>query len=337
MDRSEIDSLKADLRRMQSRVEELETAGEEPVNRRNMLRGLGAAAAGAAVGGLAFARPAGAIDGGSIQIGNATQTAESPTMLVLGTASWSLSPFVGGFTVSDDPGFTNANAGLSCIAAYADSGGPGADHTIGLWASSTTGVGAKLDGPVPLKLTSSETTLNQASGTPGMFRAINGATDAGDTDLWFCVDDDGSRRWRKLAGPGSAGTFHAITPFRAYDSRAAAPTPGILATNTTRTISVADARNSAGAVTVANAVPAGASAVAANITVTGTTGLGGFLSVNPGGDVSQTTSAINWFGAGQNIANGLSLTLDTNRQLTVVCGAAGGDTHFIVDISGYYI
>ena len=61
MDHNELAELKAELRRMQSRVEELESAAPEPVvNRRHLLRGLGAAAVGAAAGGLAFAHPAAA-------------------------------------------------------------------------------------------------------------------------------------------------------------------------------------------------------------------------------------------------------------------------------------
>jgi len=33
---------------------------------------------------------------------------------------------------------------------------------------------------------------------------------------------------------------------------------------------------------------------------------------------------------------GVTLTLDTTRQLTVVCNG-GGSTHFIIDIAGYYL
>ncbi len=335
MDRSEIDSLKADLRRMQARVDELETAGEEPTNRRNMLRGLGVAAAGAAVGGLAFARPAAATDGGTLILGDPTQTVQSPTMLNV-SGSYSSSPLVGVFSVTNDPTFSNINAAVSCISAYADGGLTGG-HLVGLWAASKTslGIGAKLDGQVPLKLTDNSTTANtalvQGSGTYGQFKVISG-------DLWFCVSTSGSQRWRKLAGPASAGAFHALAPFRAYDSRAAAPSPGILTSGSSRTISIADTRDNSGVVTQTNTVPANAIAVTANVTVTGTTGGGGFLSINPGGNTSQATSAINWFGAGQNIANGLTLTLNTSRQVTVVCGSGtGSDTHFIVDISGYYL
>lgn len=144
------------------------------------------------------------------------------------------------------------------------------------------------------------------------------------------------RTWRKIVGLGSAGAFHAITPTRVYDSRQALPSPGVLSSGQTRAISVKDARAvNGGAVTTAGVIPAGATAVAANITIV-TTADCGYLSVNPGGITAITASTINWSAAGQVIANGISLTLNSNRELTVVCD--GGDsTHFIVDINGYYL
>ena len=336
MERSEIDALKADLRHMQARVDELETNAEEPTNRRNMLRGLGAAAVGAAAGGLAFARPAAAIDGGSIVIGNQIQTSVSPTMLVASSPwAYESSQFISAFMVSDDATFSNINSAFACIGAYADANGPGADHTIAFWGSSTTGVGAKLDAPTPLKLTdaSNSSAPSLGSGIQGKFQLNNG-------DLWFCVVGTAfsgeSDRWRKITGQGVAGAFHAVTPFRVYDSRAPLPAQGVLLTGANRTISVAASRDNGGNVINANAVPAGARAVMANVTVTSTTG-GGFLSINPGGNTSQATSAINWSGTGQTVANGLSLTLNTTRQITVVCGSGGGNTNFIVDINGYFL
>jgi len=154
-------------------------------------------------------------------------------------------------------------------------------------------------------------------------------------DLWLCVEDGTPGKWRKIVGRGSAGAFHAITPARVYDSRQALPTPGILNTGQNRTISVKDSRNvSGGAVAAANTVPVGATAVAAIVTVVGTVGAG-YLSVNPGGITAVTASTVNWFGSGQVLANGVSLTLNTNRELTIVCNG-GGSAHFIIDISGYY-
>ncbi|MBI4882420.1 MAG: hypothetical protein HY826_00020, partial [Actinobacteria bacterium] len=90
-------------------------------------------------------------------------------------------------------------------------------------------------------------------------------------NVWFCYEAGTPGKWRKLAGPATAGAFHAVTPTRVYDSRAPLPTPGILNTGQNRLVSVADGRDNNGTVTTPNLVPAGATAVAANITVTGTT------------------------------------------------------------------
>ena len=153
--------------------------------------------------------------------------------------------------------------------------------------------------------------------------------------LWYCyVAGVGSAsKWVRLSSP-----FVPVTPTRVCDSRAAAPSPGILVAGSNRTISVADGRNGSGGVSVANLVPAGATAVTANVTVTGTTGGFGYLAINPGGNLIEGASSINWFGAGQTLANGVTLTLNASRQLTVICnGAAGASTHFLIDVSGYYL
>ena len=60
----ELNELKAEIARLQARVDAYETEPQPaPVARRNMLRALGAAGAGAAVGSLALAKPAAAVNG----------------------------------------------------------------------------------------------------------------------------------------------------------------------------------------------------------------------------------------------------------------------------------
>jgi hypothetical protein len=135
--------------------------------------------------------------------------------------------------------------------------------------------------------------------------------------------------------PPSSG-FVAITPARAYDSRLnmIPDANGTLAGGANRTVSVVNARDiSTGAVTGA-LVPEKATAVAYTLTVTDTTGQG-FLAVNPGGIVAVSASSINWFGAGEILANTGVVKLGPGRALTVVAG--GGSTHFIIDIVGYYM
>jgi hypothetical protein len=155
-------------------------------------------------------------------------------------------------------------------------------------------------------------------------------------DVWVCVAAGTPGTFRKVSGATTAGAFHALSPGRVYDSRAAAPQQGTIGGAANRTISVADKRDpGTGAVTTANFVPAGATAVTANVTVVSQTGAG-FLTINPGGSTAVESSTINWSAPGQILANGVTLTLNANRELTVVAGG-GGSTDFLIDISGYYL
>lgn len=154
-------------------------------------------------------------------------------------------------------------------------------------------------------------------------------------DLWLCVAAGTPGTWRKLGGPTAAGSYHAISPVRVYDSRAPSPLQGIITGGTNRTVSVADGRDLVtGAVTSANVVPEGATAVFANVTIDNTVGQG-FLAINPGGNTTVAASAINWYASGQTAANGLVLTLNNLRQVTVIAG--NGSTNFILDVSGYFL
>ena len=114
-----------------------------------------------------------------------------------------------------------------------------------------------------------------------------------DGTLWFTVPapttaDATVVRFVKLAGTPTSGSFHAIDPQRAYDSRQAGYTPckGLMAPNTNRVISVADGHaTDSGTVTPANVVPAGATAVQINVTAANMTGPN-FLSVTAGDKTS---------------------------------------------------
>jgi hypothetical protein len=162
----------------------------------------------------------------------------------------------------------------------------------------------------------------------------------GEGDLWACVGAGTPGTWRKLAGPASAGAFHAIAPLRVYDSRLPLqPANGKLVSLQSRVVSIADARDqTTGEVTVANIVPAGATAIVCNLTVTDTTGpFGGFLSIVPGDATLPSGSSINWFGINQNIANGITVKVDATRQVRVFAGGGGNPAaHFIIDINGYF-
>jgi hypothetical protein len=100
----------------------------------------------------------------------------------------------------------------------------------------------------------------------------------------------------------------------------------------TYTVSVANKINdSTGAVATANVVPASATAIVANLTVTQTSARG-YLSVTPTG--GHSTSTINWSAKRQNIANGLTVGISSNRTVSVY---ASESTHFLLDVAGYYL
>jgi hypothetical protein len=361
---------------LQARIDQLEAhaanANEEPrASRRGMLRLAGAAA----VGGLAAAvtsQPAAATDGAAVLAGVSLNTATLPTGIDMGpgTPIYGLGCYEHGLpALSTDLGrpalfgFANGAAFTKGVAGHNTmSGGDGvigldtatggvghgvrgqSNSGFGVWAfsavgtavaaTSGTGIGVFAQGGAgAIGFGGGSFTAPPSRG--GTYTSNTLEAD-GNRDVWFCYESGTPGKWRKLAGPATAGAFHAITPTRVYDSRAAAPTPGLLDAGNNRLVSVANGRDNNGTVTTPNLVPAGATAVAANVTVTGTTGVGGYLAVNPGGVTAVSASTINWFGAGQNIANGVTLTLNTNRELTVICGDGGGSTHFIVDIAGYY-
>ena len=156
--------------------------------------------------------------------------------------------------------------------------------------------------------------------------------------LWFCVETGvgAGAKWRQLASGSSAGSFHAVTPSRVYDSRLASFTyHGPLGSGQNRTLSVADSYDVNGTLVTSNFVPSRATAVFANVTVVDTVGAG-YLVINPGGTTAVGASTINWSASGQILANGISLSLNLNREITVVNGS-GGSTQFIIDVTGYWL
>ncbi|CAB4723597.1 unannotated protein [freshwater metagenome] len=153
--------------------------------------------------------------------------------------------------------------------------------------------------------------------------------------IWFCVAGGTPGTWRMLSGPSAAGAFTPVTPARVYDSRLSTyALHGVLGSGQNRPISVANSFDVNGTPVTANFVPIGATAVFANVTVVDTIG-NGWLAINPGGTTAVSASSINWSASGQILANGISLTLNATRQITVVNGSSGS-TNFIIDVLGYY-
>lgn len=328
----------------------------ESTRRTLVSKGLIAAAVGATAG-VAMNDSASAVDGDNMTVGEINEGTSSTVLTGPGT----LYAFGGGgdgnAAIYGQTGGTHAGGrtgvhgessveiGAGVVGTNTAPNGTGviATHSIqadgsgiGLAASSTNGIGVVSSGPeADLKLEGSSIIKFAGEGVGGTGRGVAGelASDGGGT-LYFCYAD-GIGNWRRVAGPSTAGSFNPITPYRAFDSRRAAPAPGVLAAGTERVVSVADSRDgTTGAVVLANAIPAEATAVTFNLTVVNTVSRG-FLAVAEGDAASTTASTINWSAAGQVVANGSTVKLDTDRQIKVF-NSSGGSADFIIDITGYY-
>ena len=374
MENNEIQDLKNQLAALQNQLNQLETAGDpERASRRNMLRLAGGAAVGAVAGGLAFgAQPASAAGLLADKVEKGIDNAvTSPT--ILSGAGFTPVDGKGILHITDDNSVINTNSILAGItisandvkistglAVYASDYGAKLDSPIPLKlmdssssAAPTVASGYKgqfkvvgsdlwyaVAGSLAInsarwrKVASLHTNLNRESAPP---RTLSTAAAKGDLVLdsngnfWLCTVAGTPGTWTQLGTP----QFVAIDPIRAYDSRKTAyATNGVMAPNSSRVISVADAHDNEGVVTTPNVVPIGATAVAFNITATGANG-GNFFSVNPGDAASFTASTVN-FAAGLDIANASVVKLDSSRQIKVFCGADVGSANVIVDIVGYY-
>jgi hypothetical protein len=340
---------------LQARIDQLEaqatSASAEPrTSRRGMLRLAGAAA----VGGLAAivtAEPVAAGVDGDVVLGLDTNAASAPTGIAMAAAStvYGLGAYETGlgalpgevgrpaiFGHATGTAFTTGVAGVDAddtgSSGYGVYGQTQGGRAVYGEAKTAGGIGLVGYGPGgALRLLVDDPSTAPPTRTVAyLHRTLDADIN---NDVWYCYEAGTPGKWRKLAGPATAGAFHAIKPTRVYDSRF--EVPSFIAAGSNRLVSVADERNF-GVIVTANIVPAGATAVAANITITGTVGGFGYLAINPGGDLVEGASTINWSSAGQTIANGVSLTLNGSRELTVICGGGGG-TNFIIDIAGYYL
>jgi hypothetical protein len=340
--------------------------------RRNLLRLAGAAAAGVAVATVSRTGSASAANGDPITIGSAANLGTNPTAL-LGSTFTVIAPSAGlyalsGANTSPSPtsvgvfGSTGGGAGVvgqntsftaptvfdgTGVAGYGDAYGVEgySQDGVGVRGESIdqTGVDAISANYIDLRCTGTGRmwlTEHVTAGPPtsGSYFAGEVIRD-GFGNFFVCVTGTGSGpgSWRRIGGPATAGQFHAIDPFRAYDSRRSGyPVNGPLAISTSRVINVKDARNDAGGVTTANVIPVGATAVSYNITVIDPTSPRGFLAVAPGDAASTTVASVNWFGVGQTIGNASVVKLDASRQVKVFAGGQPGSAGFAIDVVGYY-
>ncbi|HEY5874418.1 MAG TPA: hypothetical protein VIT64_03920 [Ilumatobacteraceae bacterium] len=335
-----------------------DATGAMPVSsRRGMLKLAGAAAAGAAVSIVAKPGVAAAVDGDPVSAGKTTATTDASRETTALVYTNSVPPEV-------DGAFPGTKAAANIFVARDTSAGlPAGSQSSSNFPAAVAGYSFRTvaNGMYGFTANTGYGVVGAGGGTTsigGLFRGTKsnlqltaeGAAgpariDAhtkgellcdANGDLWYCTTDGTPGVWRKLSGPASSGAFHAITPARVYDSRAAAPAPGALTNNANRLISVADKRNlTTGAVTTADIVPPRATAIACNVTVVNTVG-SGFLLLNPGGDTTVGAAMVNWSASGQILNNGVLATLNGTRQLTVICGG-GGSTDFVLDVTGYFI
>ncbi|WP_218184637.1 S8 family peptidase [Nigerium massiliense] len=118
----------------------------------------------------------------------------------------------------------------------------------------------------------------------------------------------------------ASGSYWPVGPNRILDTRTGNP----VAANSSRTIAV---RGRGG-------VPMNASAVVLNVTVTQPRTAGNVV-VHPAGIAAPTASNLN-FVPGQTVANLVTVRLGTNGQVTLR-NNAGGSSHLIADVAGYYV
>jgi hypothetical protein len=322
---------------------------EESSSRRMAIRAL-LAGGGAAAGVVAFGKSASAADGDQILIGE-THIGQTPTVLELQGDLDATGPSVfsaGGYAPPADSPYP---AG---IGGYGDDSVPNGVHGsttnvdgFGVVAASLAGAEDDAEAPVGLAVASAE-------GPQMLFVALDGAVPGptagvhvagelyrdADGTLWFTVpaDNDNGVRFVELAATPAAGSFHAIDPQRAYDSRQAGFSPdggNMLAPNTARVISVADGHDGGGNVVLADAVPEGTTAVQINLTAANPTAEN-FLAVTSGDVTVTQTSVLNWGPNELQIANSITVPVNADREIRVYCGDQTGSTHFIVDVFGYY-
>lgn len=303
---------------------EFESDHDGSQTRRGLLK---VAAVGLGAAGLAVStrvEPAFANDPDDITIA-ATKTNANVSATMVNTTS-----SLQGAQVVFQSGNDYSSTGVNTDAALAGWASPSGRSLVGVQGFSLKAGGAGVSAmgggdAATLRLFSNDPTAP----TTGTFQ-LNDLMSAND-GVWQCVAAGTPGAWRKLAGSATAGAFHAITPHRVYDSRHATK----IGSGETRTVSIADGINGAGAVDAADLVPAGATAISVNVTITATTG-GGYLTLFPAGVPRPTASTINWYASGQTAANSLQLAVSTGRQISIY-GGGTGTTHVLLDVSGYYL
>ena len=347
MSETELDALRQEIAQLRDELHELRPA--TAISRRHALRSAGVVAAGALAGGIATiasAGPAAAASGNFT--GDPAVTADATTGAGVVATSVSGSAIAALTSSQVDAAVTGTNpnwfgvAGTGTIGVVGTATSAGTTGVRGVADSTSSGSGGSFSGPVGATITGSIITTQLGLSASGPPPSINRTYSQGALvvdnagALWYCVTSGTPGTWRQLSGSTTAGAYHPVTPGRVYDSRCAQPSPGPIASGGIRLLSVAAQRNiTTGAVTNASFIPANATAVFANVAVVNTVDAG-YLTINPGGVTTVSASTINWGTSNQTQSNGVSLTLDNARQVTVIAGGPGS-TDFLIDVFGYWL
>jgi hypothetical protein len=123
--------------------------------------------------------------------------------------------------------------------------------------------------------------------------------------------------------PDDRGTYYPMSPYRIMDTRSGQGAPkGVVGNGGTVSLQV----------TGAGGVPTDASTVVLNVTVT-EPAAGGFVTVYPTGVARPTASSLN-YARGWTGANSVTVKVGANGKVDLY--NAGGPTHLIADVFGYY-
>jgi len=362
---SEISELKEQLSLMQQRINELEREQmEQPVQRRNMLKAVAGVAAGAAVGGLGFARPAAAADGAGLVAGDIL-VSNSPTSLLASTS----------YTQGASEGaiLSIADVSIETAAKLFNAANGGSDEQYNAVKDdarrSALAVGASKDNAdigITVAGVDGIRAYGTSQGIQAFGRTYGGAFEGGSAGIAAQPSDPATGIGAKLGGdvplklvgsttavPSEAGAGHfrftgntlyfgvglGTGKWRRVASEASAGV--FVAVDPFRAYdsrAVTNGRLGKGENVVVDCSDAlkndgtvdvadalPAGATAIVYNLTAVnTGGRGYLQVAPGDATSTAASAINWSSAGLTIANGSTVKLDGSRQVKVFCGGPAG-------------
>ena len=340
-----------------------ETPGEPLNNRRDLIRKIALAGAGAAAGAAVLANRADALDGAAINAA-ADNTATLPTSVIDSAITALPSPGPSFLTVAEKkPGTTLPPAAADPLNIFpAAIGGYGianikngvhgstkAIDGFGVVAANAAAPDAAKAAPLALAVGAFGSQIKFL--TPGEVATAAGVTPVpakvvgpslgthgpgelyvdDNHDLWFSVPGATATapvKWLRLAGAATAGSFVALpSPVRVYDSRLPSPSP--LVTGQERSITV-----TTGPANIP-VIPIGASAGAFNLTVTDTL-QSGFLAIFSDDVSFANTSNINWKADAQDIANFAISAVSATGKVRIRAGGPGS-TNFALDVAGYYL